>query len=308
MNTYSESYYIQNIGFTVKEIVGPHTNQPSQKVITNYLLDNTGISGATTPVPAIISLNLNQHNAIEYFITPENESHFKVQLPNDVSRGFLMFSLGKSAVNWENTTNINTVSIPLIINFHGLEGTPPRITYAYLFMTETTNNRYDLLVQGEFQTAFSFNSVSLFAPFSQRQLMPEEIDYVAAGYSIFPTDLPSTNPNLPPVFVSFGYFTTDKNSTQNCLTIESGYNPDPSICEALQHQIDNLRHQITTLEQDIAVCRNDLEWSWEVIPESTRKRYVLRLNNQIKSDEEHILQLNQEIQNISSMSPNCNLK
>jgi hypothetical protein len=174
----------------------------SPLVVHDFIVDSSGLSGGGESVNPLMQVSLNRSRQIVYVISPEAcKTRFKVAKPAGVKKGFFGISFGRRSVRWAAGGDGFYDILPAIVEFEGLEGTAPVITYQRFFISNGTNNSYGIYVTGKFTKNFSFTRIKIKCNYPPRNVQPVIEFYRLESYAT-PITL-TTNDNV--CFALFGY-------------------------------------------------------------------------------------------------------
>jgi hypothetical protein len=105
--------------------------------------------------------------------------------------------------------------LPAIVEFEGLVGTAPVITYQQFFISNGTNNSYRIYVTGEFTKNFSFTRIKIKCNYPPRNVQPV-IEFYRLEANGNPITLP-TNDNL--YYALFGYISPNEQDLGPIISI-----------------------------------------------------------------------------------------
>jgi hypothetical protein len=173
-----------------------------RRIVQDFLVDSSGLSKGGESVNPLIQVGLNASRKMIFSIMPEAcKKRFKVSMPAGVSRGYLGFTFGRSALHWAAGGDGFYDAYPATVIFNGLTGTAPVLTYAWFFISNGNNNSFYVYITGEFTGNFIFTDIQIVCKYPARNFLPKFDFYKLLSYS-----RPFTIPSADDVcYAMFGY-------------------------------------------------------------------------------------------------------
>jgi hypothetical protein len=173
-----------------------------KRIIQDFLVDSSGLSKGGESVNPVIQAGLNASRKMIFSIMPEAcKKRFKVSMPAGLSRGYLSFAFGRSALHWAAGGNGFYDAYAATVIFNGLTGTPPVITYSWFSISNGNNNAFHVYIEGEFTANFTFTDIQIVCKYPGRNFLPQFDFYKLLSYST-PFTIPSTDDVC---YAMFGY-------------------------------------------------------------------------------------------------------
>jgi len=200
----SEAIKISRIGHTFTkipdELLAP--GEPSQYIVQNYLIDQTGFTGAAKMrVP--FRAKLNQYGQYRIQLLPKGYNGIRVNVP-DGNIVYFSSQLLRRSVNPPGGGDFYDAS-PATVRFTQLSAAAPIITYNNFSITHATNLSLGFSIEGQVNNSFSFYDLIMKGSYAPRHLAPANATYNAFSYAL-PFGLPGQH---GVAFVMFAYITTN---------------------------------------------------------------------------------------------------
>jgi len=196
-----ENVFFSKVGHTFGQAQVLPPGPPPTFLVQDFLLDQTGASGADGKMSATKTFDLTTATSYRFNLFPKDRSKRIKVAPPPSTQVFIGLDLGRKFVN---ALSDVTDAYPAQSFFVNLAGTAPVLTYNYFFIGRNTNHWVEFVVQQELVSPISFLGFSTIGTYPPRSFDPGLKSYSPFSNSL-PFNLPG--PNAVPYMV-FSYMTT----------------------------------------------------------------------------------------------------
>jgi len=199
----SEAIKISRIGHTFTRLpdIFLQPGQPTQYIVQDFLIDQTGFTGAAK-MRLPFSTNLNQYGKYRIHLLPKGFNGIRVNVPDGAAVYFSSQLMRRALIPPVGDFYDASAAI---VNFTQLSAAAPIITYNNFSITHATNSSFGFSIQGRVNNSFSFYDLIMQGSYAPRLLSPANASYNAFSYAQ-PFGLPGNN---GVAFVMFGYTTSN---------------------------------------------------------------------------------------------------
>jgi hypothetical protein len=196
-----ETVFFSKVGHTFGPMPIIHPGQPQMYLVQDFLMDQTGASGADGKMAGTTQFDLTTSTSYRVNIFPKDRSkRIKVAPPASVQ-----VHIGLDC--WRRFVNAASDyadQYPANTFFVNLQGSAPVFSYNYFFIGRNTNHWTGFTINAETVTPFSFLGFTTIGSYPMRSFDPGTKAYIPHSFSL-PFNLPG--PNSVP-YLMFGYQTS----------------------------------------------------------------------------------------------------
>lgn len=199
-----ETIYFSRVGHTFKQVTGPPfpPGSPPRYLVQDFLLDQTGTSGADGKMRATKSFDLTTAVSYQFYVLPKNPNkRIKVVMPPS-TRGFFSFEVGRRFINAVSDYSDQSAAFSDFIN---PGSPPPAFTYNSFFIGHNTNHWINFRVMADVFSTFDFSGFRTYGIYPTRSFDPGLKLYKPFSWSV-PNNLQSIS-GVP--HLMFSYWTTN---------------------------------------------------------------------------------------------------
>src|SRR5262245_18058250 len=195
-----ETVFFSRVGHTFGPLPPIHPGQPQMYIVQDFLLDQTGASGADGKMAAIKSFDLTTATSYRFNIFPKNRAKRINVVPPPSAQVFMGLNLGRQFVN---AVSDYADAYPPLSFFVNLQGPAPTFTYAEFFIGHNTNHWVQFELEADVVSPFSFLGFTTIGTYPVRTFDPGLKSYKPYSTAL-PWNLPG--PNSVP-YLMFSYLT-----------------------------------------------------------------------------------------------------
>lgn len=196
-----ETVFYSKVGHTFGPLPPFHPGMPPMYVVQDFLLDQTGASGADGKMAGTTQFDLTTTTSYRFNLFPKDRSkRIKVVVPPS-AQVFMGLDIGRRYVSAVSDFDDQYTANTFFVN---LQGAPPALSYNSYFIGHNTNHWVQFVVQASVASSFSFIGFTTIGSYPVRTFDPGTKSYLPFSTSL-PFNLPG--PNSVPYLV-FSYQTS----------------------------------------------------------------------------------------------------
>ena len=196
-----ETVFFSKVGHTFGPLPPFHPNSPPMYIVQDFLLDQTGASGADGKMAGTTQFDLTTSTSYRFNLFPKDRSkRTKVVVPPG-AQVFMGLNIGRRYVNAVSDYSDQYTANTFFVN---LQGAPPTLSYNSYFIGHNTNHWVHLDVEASVASSFSFIGFTTIGTYPVRTFDPGTKSYIPYSTGL-PFNLPG--PNSVP-FLVFSYQTS----------------------------------------------------------------------------------------------------
>jgi hypothetical protein len=203
-----ETIFFSKVGHTFKKVLQPFG--PPLYVVQDFLLDQTGTSGADGKMGGLKSFDLTTALSYRVTVRPKDRRRRIKVLPPPTGPVFFGMDVGRRYVNAGSDYMDQYVSNSFFI---GLNGPAPAFSYNAFSIGHNTNHWIKFMLMADVHAAIDFNAFTTFGYYPPRSFDPGLKSYIPFSNSL-PVNLPG--PNSVP-YLMFSHLTPDSVDPGPCV-------------------------------------------------------------------------------------------
>jgi hypothetical protein len=195
-----ETVFFSRVGHTFKKI--PQVGGPTLYAVQDFLLDQTGTSGADGAMSASKAFDLTTAVSYRVNVLPKDRTKRIKVVPPATGPAFFGMNVGRRFISAVSDYYDQYVSSSFFVNLLGLT---PVLSYNSFFIGHNTNHWIQFTVMADIAAPIEFSGFTTYGVYPPRSFDPGAKSYIPFSTSV-PFNLPSPN-GVP--HLMFAYATTD---------------------------------------------------------------------------------------------------
>jgi hypothetical protein len=192
-----ETVFYSKVGHTFGQVAFV---QPARYIVQDFLLDQTGASGADGKMATTTQFDLTTTTSYRFNVFPKDRSKRIKVVPPQSTQVFMGLDIGRKYVS---ATGDFMDIFPPNSFFTNLQGAAPTFTYARFGIGHNTNHWVQFFIEADLFSAFSFLGFTTIGAYPTRTFDPGPKSYHPYSTSV-PFNLPSQT-SVP--YLMFSYQT-----------------------------------------------------------------------------------------------------
>lgn len=197
-----ETVFFSKVGHTFGPSPVPHPGMPPMYVVQDFLMDQTGASGADGKMAGTKQFDLTTSTSYRFNIFPKDRSKRIKVVPPPLTHVYMGLDCGRRFVNAVSDYSDQYQANSFFVH---LQGAAPSFSYNYFFIGHNTNHWTQFEVNADIFTPFAFIGFSTIGLYPTRTFDPGTKLYIPYSTAL-PFNLPG--PNAVP-FLVFSYQTSN---------------------------------------------------------------------------------------------------